>query len=312
MKYLLLFFIVILHPAVAGIQPVDFTKEVVKTVNKAINDNDDPFQTITSYLNFSIDKSDRMPGARSGWVYTVPTIIFTSSLSDVIFYMAELDVLSLLDEKWNNCSAVYGTYLRSAYMEMMAKKNDNQPLSPLIPPERFGGSCEGIENHYPFSGKEKIMRDQKATNAIAFIYLHELSHLYYKHVKFNTENMGNEQRQEANCTLRMNEKQADLLAARKMVKFGWYASAMDTTVWSVMLNTGIMETSRNSDLSHPTALERMTYTLDEVRGAILESGGHVSREMSEGIDEAIALVKKADEQMGLDASTPAVKLRCDN
>ncbi|HEM8822930.1 TPA: hypothetical protein U2R14_003554 [Raoultella planticola] len=298
--------------SVAGVQPIYFTEEVFKLANKAIYHTGDPFQGIVNNLDFSIDTSNPMPGASSGWVNNVPTIVFTSSLLNVVFYTAEMAVLVMANSKWSNCYTDYSGYLRSAYMDMMMQMENHQPVSPLIPPERYGNSCEGIDKHYPFSGREKAIRDQNAANAITFIYLHELSHLYYRHVNFKTKKMNDEERRVANCTMRTQEKEADLLAVRKMVKFGWYNSAMDITVWSVMFNTGILETSRNSDLDHPTALERMSYTLDEARGAIIEAGGHISREMSEGIDEAKALLKKADEQLGQGDNIPSEVLRCDN
>ncbi|HDH1386912.1 TPA: hypothetical protein PIU00_004682 [Klebsiella quasipneumoniae subsp. similipneumoniae] len=284
--------------AIAGVQPIDFTKDEKTVVDQRINNVNDEFSTIVNQLNFNIDSSNPVPGANSGWVNGVPTITFTSSLLDVVFYTTELAVLNMNDSKWGDCYVAYSGYLRTSYIDMMRQRENHVPVSPLIPLEKYGLSCEGIDKKYPFEGMLKTQRDQSAGNAISFIYLHELSHLFYRHMAFDTEKMSDSERQKANCIIRKQEKDADILAARKLVKFGWEGAALDVTIWMVMLNTGIIETSRNSNLDHPTALERMSYTLDEVRGAILSSGGHVSREMSEAIDEAKDLVKKADEQLG--------------
>lgn len=296
----------------AGVQPIDFTNETVHMVNDRIIELGDPFQNIVRDLRFNIDSSNAMPGASAGWINGIPTIIFTSSLLDVVFYTAELNVLSMADGKWNDCNSVYSSYLRNSYADMMLQKQNHMPVSQLVSPEKFGDSCSGIEAYYPFSGQMKGARDQSVRNSIAFIYLHELSHLYYKHVRFTTEHMNNEERQAANCSMRAQEKDADLLAARKMVKFGWYSSALDVTIWMVMGNIGVLESSRNSHLDHPTALERMTYTLDEVRGAIIESGGQVSREMSEAIDESKALLEKVDKQLGKNDNSDPEVVQCDN
>ncbi|HED2574519.1 TPA: hypothetical protein R4Y95_004714 [Klebsiella variicola subsp. variicola] len=311
-RKLLLSFFFITDSAFCGVQSVDFTYNVLKTVDQRVNEVNDQFEYIVNNLNFSIDSSNPMPGARTGWVNGVPVMIFTSSLIDVVFYTTELTALYMADNKWEGCYNEYSEYLRSSYSDMMMQMQNYSPLSHLIPPEKYGYSCSGINKYYPFDGWLKAKRDQSAANAIAFIYLHELSHLFYRHEAIDTKNMSDLDRQDANCKTRKMEKDADILAARKLVKFGWERSALDTTTWMVMLNTGVIETSRNGNLDHPTALERMSYTLDEVRGAIISSGGQVSREMSEAIDEAKALVKKADKQLGAEYNSELGIITCDN
>ncbi|WBM72935.1 hypothetical protein OH773_22085 (plasmid) [Buttiauxella sp. WJP83] len=292
----LLIFMFIGRP-VLGVQPVDFTKETVGVINNKIIEVNDSLQRIVRNLSFSINTSEPMPTASSGWVNGVPTIMFSSSMLDVAFYSSELSTLVYMDRKWMDCNVVYSSYINNAYKEMMSKKNENLPITPLIPPEKYGGVCAGIESYYPFTGDKKVLRDLSAKNAIGFMYLHELSHLYLNHTNYHNDSLSNEERREANCAMRRQEKEADLLAARKLVKFGWYNSALDVSVWRVMANLGVIETSRNSTLDHPTALERMTYVLDDVRGAILESGGQISDEMSEAIDESKALEEKANRTM---------------
>lgn len=314
MKFRMMFisFIFITQFAFGGVQPIDLTREVVQIVDQKIDEVNDEFSYIVHNLDFRIDSEDLMPGARSGWINGVPTIIFTSSLLDVVFYTSELSTLTMFDSKWNNCLLEYSAYLGSSYMDMMTQREENVQLSPLIPPEKFGNACEGIERYYPFSGNAKVIRDQSAKDSIAFIYLHELSHLFYRHSGFNTKNMSDSQKQTANCIMRKQEKDADILAARKLVKFDWARSALDVTVWLVMFNTGVIETSRNSTLNHPTAVERMSYTLDEIRSTLIISGGTVGRELSDTIDEAEALVKKVDRQLGAENSLDQDVLTCDD
>ncbi|WP_412465386.1 hypothetical protein [Klebsiella pneumoniae] len=77
MRYQLVFFTGF---SMAGVQPIDFTEGEKTIVDQRINNLNDEFSTIVNQLNFSIDSSNPVPGAKSGWVNGVPTIIFTSSL----------------------------------------------------------------------------------------------------------------------------------------------------------------------------------------------------------------------------------------
>lgn len=300
MKQCLLFIVLIFvsRMAIPGIQPADMTMNTIWIINKKINDVNDPLQDITSRLTFTIDTSSPIPGASSTWVNGAPSITFTSSLLDVIFYTSELGTLTMKDKRWMPCMKTYSSYLRSSYRVMMLNSQNKMPITPLIPLEKYGSVCSGIEKSYPFNGKDKVNRDRQAQDSIGFIYLHELSHLYYRHVNYHADGLSDDEERQVNCAMRKQEKEADILATQKLVKFGWYRSALDISVWEVMLNLGIMETSRNSTFDHPSVIERMTYVLEEARSDIRASGKEISKEESDLIDQSRELQEKADKVMG--------------
>lgn len=300
MKRCLVFIVLMLvcRMSTAGVQPADMAAHIIGVINKKINDVNDPLQDITSRISFSVDTSSPTPSASSTWVNGTPLITFTSSLLDVIFYTAELDTLTMKDNRWAPCLKSYSSYLRNSYRKMMLDNQNHTPVTPLIPLEKFGSVCSGIEKLYPFTGQDKVIRDRRAEDSIGFIYLHELSHLYYRHVNYHVDGLSDEEERKINCEMRRQEKEADILATQKIVKFGWYRSALDVAVWGVMLNLGIMETSRNSTLDHPSVIERMTYVLEEARADILASGKQISKEESDLIDESRKLQEKTDKVIG--------------
>lgn len=270
-----------------------FTYDLINMVNNKITASKlDDVTNALQNTTFKIDNIEPMPTAytRLGGYYNRPTITISDELVNLTFYLSEVSTLTMIDnqDKWSLCNVAYSNYVKTAYQSMMYDKIKSKAIQKITPIEKFGGACDGIAKYYPFTGELKTKRDLFARTALVFIYLHELGHVYYRHIPqvINPNDDENTVRVK-NCKTRTNEKQADLFATHTLVSLGWYNAPFDPTVWVVMSTLGDdMESSGSSSIDHPTSLERMSYVMDETRKLLISTGGGVSDELSQAIDES--------------------------
>ena len=266
---------------------------------------------VFSQIEFHVDEQTPIPSAYADWPnQETGRIVITAQLVLAFYYFAELGLLAATDATIHeDCILRYSQYAREAYRKMFEESLKGQQPRPLLPPERYavqyGWACRGLENHYPFPERLKENRDRFVTAAVATIYLHELGHHVYQHVRPNSgglklsapENL--REYLQAMCRTREQELRADRFAVHTLIDLGWPDVVFDITIWSTLTGLGDVDPDIERRNTHPSPFRRMGKYFDIARSRLIAKGFPMSEELSVVIDKAIRLQERIERRLPL-------------
>ncbi|MEO0872834.1 MAG: hypothetical protein AAFY19_12875, partial [Pseudomonadota bacterium] len=106
-------------------------------------------------------------------------------------------------------------------------------------------------------------RNDQVVNAIGFVLLHEIGHIYHNHSVaewpfMRGQDVTTRQAMEASmqyyCNSRQDESEADRFAVRKLVEFGWAQALVSTPLWNTLtaMNAFVVSEDRVFVFNHST------------------------------------------------------------
>ena len=115
-----------------------------------------------------------------------PTIEVSAEFVLQNIYFADLAIVTKhFDDYWAHCGFSYLIYVKKQFFEMVQDRLRGYRGSAILPPEQFavvrGGACEGLSQVIPIPSAFRNERNAFVTNALGFIYLHELGHHVLRH-----------------------------------------------------------------------------------------------------------------------------------
>lgn len=296
----------------------DYARSTDHMVRARIEQSGSPsLRQLMSATRFEVNKTFKIPNAYAVLRDGVPVIGMTPEFVLLGAYVSEISALNIVENgRWQNCQLAYFAYLRDAYSQMSSASYNGKAVAPLAAPEEFHGSCEGIQEKYPFSGNAKSIRDSMLTKAMLASYLHELGHVFYRHIvpskAIDASSSVSEQRQffEIVCHQRQREAAADRFAVHTLIDLGWTDTAFDITIWNMMLATGSIDPSMELLSDHPSPSVRMASALSEARAYYLSNGGSISPEFDALINETVTVQKRIEASLPLFKFSGAEGFRC--
>lgn len=262
---------------------------------------------LLEYPTISIDWYSPLPGAVAIHGVGEPSVIVSSEFVKLLYFFAELSVLSTSDESISEeiikCKTEYQEHIRDQVFLVLEGQSISGTHSTYDSPEEYatiGFQCRNIGRFFPLHSSLKPRRDSLVRNGIGFVIMHEIGHILLEH---KVSARADEIRQSILCQSRKQEREADSFAVQKLVNYGYGDAVVQNSFWDVGVAVGTIVPKEVAASTHPSPTQRMSDSINQAIREARNLGASPDPKLVDLAQQLVALQRRIERELSDDDLT---------